>query len=79
VYVFDMTDPRTLWLNLTNIGLGVVTLVCLLVIARAVVQELKGRRGRQISAQPDPHALSVQGLGLTMADGGDRIDELKRD
>lgn len=66
---------ETLWLNVTNIALGVVTLICLLVIGRAVLQELVSRRSRKVAAEGDSHALAVDGLGLTMADGGERIDK----
>jgi len=39
-----MDDPRTWWLNLTNIALGVGVLVFLLIVVGAAVSEfLKGR------------------------------------
>jgi hypothetical protein len=75
--VFEMTDPQTMWLNITNIGLGVVTLICLLVIARAILQELKSRKSK--IAEADDHAFAVEGLGLTMADGGDKIEKARKE
>jgi hypothetical protein len=63
---------ETLWLDLTNIALGVVTLVCFGVVAAGVLQELLGRL-RRSSAQDDAHVMLSPELGLTMADGGHPI------
>lgn len=75
-------DPQTLWLNLTNVALGVVTLLALAIVAGAVAWELvlKHRRERSLSGidtelramlgAGTPHSLHVPELGLTMADGG---------
>ncbi len=44
--MFDLLDPQTFWLNVTNIGLGIATLVCCLVIVLAlfddIAEHLKG-------------------------------------
>jgi hypothetical protein len=80
-----------MWLNITNFALGLVTLVALLVVCFAVGWDLLVRKvGR--SAQVDlnnidradlrallqgSHSLSVPGLGLTMADGGERVESSK--
>jgi hypothetical protein len=78
----NWSDPQTLWLNITNLALGVVTLSAVLIVAGAVGWELvfKHRRVREpvdidaeLSSMLDaasPHMLQVPGLGLTMADGG---------
>jgi hypothetical protein len=68
---------ETLWLDLTNVALGVVTLVCLAVIAAGVVQEVLGRL-RSRAAQDDAHVLVSPELGITMADGGRRIDRPRK-
>ncbi len=74
----------TFWLNVTNIGLGVVILVCVLVIAAGIAKDMLARRVRRTSmeaeADGDLRALvgeggnlfAVPGLGLTMADGGEQ-------
>jgi hypothetical protein len=64
---------ETLWLNFTNIALGLVTLVCVIVVAAGVVHELAHRlsRGKKLA---DDHAFETPELGVTMADGGERID-----
>jgi len=77
----NWSDPQTLWLNVTNLALGAVTLAAVLVAAGAVARELlfQHRRVREadgIDAEHGamfpvmPHTLHVPGLGLTMADGG---------
>jgi hypothetical protein len=43
----DWNDPQTLWLNITNLALGLVTLGCVLVFAYSVYAELRGRARRR--------------------------------
>jgi len=71
--MYGANGPDTFWLNFTNIALGLVTLACVLAIAAGVVRELVGRRRRHAAAADD-HAFATPELGLTMADGGKRID-----
>jgi hypothetical protein len=66
-------DPETLWLNLTNLGLGLVTIVCLAVVGRAIAVDIIVRARNRALAKADDHAMVVPGLGLTMADGGEPI------
>ena len=85
----NWSDPQTLWLNITNLALGVVTLSAVLIVAGAVGWELvfKHRRVREsvdmdaeLSSMLDaasPHMLQVPGLGLTMADGGTPVPNAK--
>ena len=65
--------PDTFWLDFVNIGLGLVTLLCVLLVGFGVVHELRYRftRGRKLV---DDHAFETPELGVTMADGGKRID-----
>lgn len=74
--MYGADGPDTFWLNFTNIALGLVTLACVLAIVTGVVHELSGRRRRQ-AAEADDHAFASPELGLTMADGGERIDRTK--
>ena len=77
----------TMWLNITNFGLGIVTLLALLVVFFAVGWDLLVRKvGRTLQVDlrhidadlkallQGSHSFSVPELGLTMADGGERID-----
>ena len=76
-------DPQTLWLNLTNFGLGAVVLVCMGVVGYGVVRDLLARRSQVPQAEIDgvvdrmlgrgqaSHAFHTPELGWTMADGGE--------
>ena len=77
--MFDISDPKTLWLNLTNIALGLVTVVCLILIGKAAWADARSRAGKVVDTALDSHAYTVDGLGLTMADGGERLDQDKQD
>lgn len=81
-----MNDPSTYWLTITNVGLGVVTLICCLAVAFGVVQELAARRKKKAALSAldqevsglaasygDGHAFGIPQLGLTMADGGEPV------
>ncbi len=76
-------DNWVFWLNLTNIALGAVVVLAVLVTAYGVVWELLSRlRQRHSAANLDQelkgmmqsgfaHGLPVPELGMTMADGGE--------
>ena len=79
-----MNDPSTYWLTVTNIVLGLVTLICTVAIGIGVVQELAARRKKRVALSHidrevsdlvatygDGHAFNLPSLGLTMADGGE--------
>ncbi len=78
----DWSDPQTLWLNLTNLALGLVTLAAVVMVGFVVVREMVSRRqkARELNTLDtelntmlggvSAHALHVPELGLTMADGG---------
>jgi hypothetical protein len=75
--MYGPDGPDTFWLNFTNIALGLVTLACVLAIAGGVARELLLRWQRRAVTSADDHAFATPGLGVTMADGGERIDERK--
>jgi hypothetical protein len=75
--MYPIDGPDTFWLDFTNIALGLVTLVCVLLIAGGVVQELLHRR-RAAAVEGDDHAFASPDLGVTMADGGTRVDGAPR-
>jgi hypothetical protein len=83
-----VNDPSTYWLTITNIGLGLVVLICTVAVGIGVVQELAARRKKQVSLSRldrevselvagfgDGHAFHVPNLGVTMADGGEPASE----
>ena len=75
MFGIDLGDPKTLWLNIANIALGVVTLLCFAAVGwGAVVEAVRRLRARAaVGVEADDHAFAVPGLGLTMADGGRRF------
>jgi hypothetical protein len=75
--MFQLTDPQTFWINTTNLALGLVTLCCAALIASVAVNELIDRFIARLAAStPDAdHALHLPGIGMTMADGGEKLDD----
>ncbi|MCU0247397.1 MAG: hypothetical protein MUC42_12540 [Bryobacter sp.] len=83
MFGIDWSDPQTIWLNLTNLGLGIVVLVCVGVVGYGIFRDLLARRGAATQAQMDgvvdrmlaqgqgSHAFHTPELGWTMADGGE--------
>ena len=83
----------TFWLNMTNFALGMITVLALVVVFGAVSWDLlvrKVHRARELGSMDiskfdedlramlqGSHSLSVPGLGLTMADGGERVEPSK--
>ena len=76
-------DDWVFWLNLTNIALGVVVLLGALLMAYALAWEYVSSYKKRSVANLDEEleamlhdGRSVPGLGVTMADGGERIKPL---
>jgi hypothetical protein len=76
--VFDFGDPRTVWLNATNVILGLVTLACLVLLGKALIDEMRVRRARKARISDADHIYAVEGLGVTMADGGEKVPPEKK-
>ena len=82
MYALNWSDPQTYWLSVTNIVLGAVVVICLVVMLAGIARELLTRiyRRRRVEAEidrdmrslADSHAFQVPGLGITMADGGEK-------
>ena len=83
-------DNWTFWLNMTNFALGIITLLGLVIVFGAVGWDLLVRKAQSAREHGNldlstldgelramlhgSHSLYEPGLGLTMADGGERID-----
>lgn len=84
-----MPDEKwVFWLNVTNIGLGLVVLLALLTVAYSVFWELpfvrkqardEANMDAEFGTNEFPHVLHVPELGLTMADGGEPLKPEPRD
>lgn len=80
--LLNWSDPETTWLNVTNIVLGVVVLLCVVIMLGGVAHEFisRARQRRRVDAEldrdmrllHDDHAFHSPTLGITMADGGEQ-------
>ena len=86
MFGINWNDPQTLWLNVTNFGLGLVILVCFAAIGYALLQDVRAKVRKAASERAldhemngmlDSHAFHLPELGLTMADGGEPIAKPK--
>lgn len=81
-----MNDPSTYWLTFTNVGLGIVVLICCIAVAVGVVQEVAAWYKKRAAASAldrevtdlaaaytGGHAFNLPNLGVTMADGGEEV------
>lgn len=74
----ELFNPETGWLNATNAILGIAVLICLFAVGRVVLAELRAlavKRARA-SLATDDHTFDLATLGITMADGGEPINEM---
>ena len=81
----------TMWLNITNFALGLVTLVALLVVFLSVGWDLLTRKVKSPAVDLSnidadlkallhgSHSFTVPEFGLTMADGGEKVEPSKSD
>ena len=73
--MFDWVNGETLWI-LMNRVLGIVALASFIVITLDIVRGVRLQlQGRRQMVPNDDHAFDIPGLGLTMADGGERKPE----
>jgi hypothetical protein len=78
----NWSDPESSWLNITNIALGVVVVLCAVIMLGGVAHEFisRMRNRRRVDAEldrdmrllNDDHAFDSPNLGITMADGGEK-------
>ena len=60
----NWSDPQTLWLNLTNLALGVVTLAAVLVLVCGVGRELVLRRRKANALDAEMRAMAARGASI---------------
>lgn len=83
--LLNWNDPQTYWLNVTNLILGIIIAICMVVMVGGIADEFisRFRKRRRIEAEidrdmrhlDDDHAFQVPGLGITMADGGEKLPD----
>jgi hypothetical protein len=71
--MFDLSDPHS-WTYFTNWVLVAVAFVAAVYIGLGVLRERRARRSGT-SVHSDPHTLILPDLGITMADGGEKVDQ----
>jgi hypothetical protein len=78
----NWNDPETMWLNLTNLGLGLIVAACFVALGYALLVDVYKRVRGTAGESPlsyerglDAHALHTPELGLTMADGGEPAEK----
>jgi len=74
--MFDLSDPRS-WTYFTNWVLVIVALIAAGFIGYSVLREKRARQAARGQSVNDPHTLVLPDLGITMADGGEKVAEKK--
>jgi hypothetical protein len=74
--MWDFFNANEFWLLFVNTVLGLTTLICMIVIGRVAIREITEKRkvNRWLKELDDDHAFVVSDLGITMADGGKRVE-----
>ncbi|MBW7888182.1 MAG: hypothetical protein H3C35_07465 [Bacteroidetes bacterium] len=75
--MFDFFDSETVWLNVTNFILGLVTVICFFAVGKIFFKEVyvHFRERVKVPALQDDHSFIFSDLGITMADGGKPFNE----
>ena len=71
--MFDLSDPRS-WTYFTNWLLVIVAFIAAGYIGFRLYRE---KRARSIANADDAHTLVLPDLGITMADGGEKVADKK--
>ena len=74
----SLVDPRTIWLLLTNLVLGVAVVACGVMLVWCLTKDVRRRRRekREESTVPIDFLDGLENLGVTLPDGGEKIDEM---
>ena len=75
--MLGLSDASTFWVNLTNIALGIATLLCFIIVvyvaAKEVIARATNKSRARVKDYDDAHVFEVPDLGLTMTDGGEKL------
>jgi hypothetical protein len=72
--MFDLSNPHS-WELVTNLALVLVAFIALVYIGAGAFRQAFSRGAARITnaLRKDPHTLVLHDLGITMADGGEKI------
>ena len=70
--MFDFSDPRG-WQNITNVLLLLVATVAAVYVGIGAYRQARAKS--RLPRHEDPHTLVLPDLGITMADGGEKIEK----
>ena len=70
---------KTFWLLATNVLLGLAVIACCVMIVWYLMRDMKRHRKekKEESLVPPDYLNGLEDLGVTMPDGGEKIDEMK--
>jgi hypothetical protein len=76
VAMFDMSNPHS-WELVTNLSLVAVAFIALIFIGAPYFRKVFADRMARVSSafQKDAHTLILPDLGITMADGGEKMKD----
>jgi hypothetical protein len=74
--MFDLSNPHS-WELVTNLTLVLVAFVAVVYLGAGIFQQALSRAAARVSSafRKDPHTLVLHDLGITMADGGEKIQD----
>jgi hypothetical protein len=74
--MFDLSNPHT-WELLTNLALVLVAFITMVYIGAGTFRKAIARGAARLTHafRKDPHTLILHDLGITMADGGEKVHD----
>jgi len=76
VAMFDLSNPHS-WELITNLALVLVAFIAMIYIGAGTFRKVFSQAAARITDafRKDPHTLVLHDLGVTMADGGEKIQD----
>jgi hypothetical protein len=76
VTMFDLSNPQS-WELITNLALVLVALITFVYLGAGAFRKAVSRSAVRVTdaLRRDPHTLVLHDLGITMADGGEKIQD----
>jgi hypothetical protein len=76
--MLTLLEPEMLWLITINILLGLAIILCIVLVVLNLTREVRSNRKKRkaVAQVPDNYLAGLKDLGVTLPDGGKRIDEM---